>query len=105
MIKHKQCNVVEARRPAKRLCSPHAPREVSGISQKRYPLGKFRDPHAEREGYIGASPRDTTTKQRARLGAFLILFSGMTGCGQPPAAKVDDTKATPATLAVVQPKR
>src|SRR5438105_3377539 len=105
MTKFKECKVVETRRLAERLCSPHAPREVSRILQKRYSLSGFGDPHAEREGYKGASPRDKTTKHLDRLAALLILFSGITGCGQPPAAKVDDAKATPATVAVVQPKR
>lgn len=93
MTKHKECKVLEAWRLAKRLCSPHTPREISRILQKRYALPGSGDPHAEREGYKG------------RLGVLLILFSGMTGCGQPPAAKVDDAKATPAAIAVVQPKR
>src|SRR5947207_2218694 len=48
-------------------CSPHAPREVSGASQKRGVSGGFRFPHAEREGYkLGRRPTI-----RARLGMNL----------------------------------
>src|SRR6185295_5013079 len=36
-----------------RLCSPHAPREVSRI-RDGHSLWQFGDPHAESEGYIGA---------------------------------------------------